>query len=89
MLGWDMVAADEKDFSLAAFLSLMESGEDPPVITRSIFDRSGSFRAYELHRSLMRDKAGRPAGMRMAGVDVTEKARALEEARRARQWLER
>jgi hypothetical protein len=36
------MAVDEKDRSSAAFLSHMESVEDPPVITRSIFDRSGS-----------------------------------------------
>ena len=82
------MAVDEKDRSSAAFLSHMESGEDPPVMTRSIFDRSGSFRTYEFHRSLMRDAMGKPAGMRMVCVDVTETARALEEARRAQQWLE-
>jgi PAS domain S-box-containing protein len=86
--GWELMAVDEKDRSSAAFLSYMESGEDPPVITRSIFDRSGSFRTYQLHRSLMRDAEEKPAGMRMVCVDVTETARALEEARRARQWLE-
>ena len=86
--GWDLMAVDEKDRSSAAFLSHMESGEDPPVMIRSIFDRSGSFRTYEFHRSLMRDAAGRPAGMRMVFVDVTETTRALEELRRAKQWLE-
>ena len=85
--GWDLMAVDEKDRSSAAFLSLMESGEDPPVITRSIFDRSGSFRTYEFHRSLLHDAMGKPAGMRMVCVDVTEKARALEEARSAQHWL--
>ncbi len=86
--GWDLMAVDEKDRSSAAFLSHMESGDDPPVITRSIFDRSGSFRTYAFHRSLMHDAGGRPAGMRMVCVDVTETARALDEARRAQQWLE-
>ncbi len=86
--GWDLMAVDEKDRSSAAFLSLMDSGEDPPVMTRSIFDRSGSFRTYEFHRSLLRDAKGKPAGMRMVCVDVTEKARALEKARSAQHWLE-
>jgi len=86
--GWALMAVDEKDRSSAAFLSLMESGEDPPVITRSIFDRSGSFRTYEFHRSLMRGAMGKPAGMRMVCVDVTETTRALDEARRTQQWLE-
>ena len=86
--GWDLMAVDEQDRSSAAFLSHMESGEDPPVMTHSIFDRSGSFRTYEFHRSLMRDVVGKPAGMRMVCVDVTETARALEEARSAQHWLE-
>ena len=85
---WDTMAVDEKDFSSAAFLAHMESGEEPHVATRSLFDRSGSFRTYQLHRSLIRDAAGRPAGMRIVGVDITETTKALEEARRARQWLE-
>jgi PAS domain S-box-containing protein len=86
--GWDLMAVDEQDRSSAAFLKHMESGEDPPVMTRSIFDRSGSFRTYEFHRSLLRDAMGKPAGMRMVYVDVTEKARALEEARSAQHWIE-
>ena len=82
------MAVDEKDRSSAAFLKHMESGEDPPVMTRSIFDRSGSFRTYQFHRSLMRDAVGKPAGMRMVCVDVTETARALEEARSTQHWFE-
>lgn len=86
--GWDLLAIDEKNRSTAAFLSLMASGEEPPVICRSIFDRSGKFRTYEIHRSIMRTADGKPAGVRMVFVDVTEKKTALEEAQRACQWLE-
>ena len=76
------MAVDEQDRSSAAFLSLMESGEDPPVMTHSIFDRSGSFRTYEFHRSLIRDVVGKPVGMRMICVDVTETARARKRRER-------
>ncbi len=86
--GWDLMAFDEKVFSRAAFSAQMQSGMQPPVITRSIFDRSGSFHAYQLHRSLIRDAAGNPSGMSMVAVDVTEMTETLDEARRARQWLE-
>jgi PAS domain S-box-containing protein len=65
----------------------MASGDDPPVITRSLFGRSGSFRTYEMHRSLMRDADGNPSGMRVIFVDVTDSKSALEEARRTAQWL--
>jgi len=86
--GWDLMAIDEKDRSSAAFHSLMASDEEPPVIRRSIFDRSGRFRTYEMHRTMIRTSAGKPAGMRMLCVDVTESKNALEEAQRTCQWLE-
>jgi PAS domain S-box-containing protein len=86
--GWDLMAADEKVVSHAAFSAQMQSGMPPPIITRNIFDRSGSFRTYQLHRSLISDTGGRPCGMSMIAVDVTEMTAALDEARRARQWLE-
>jgi PAS domain S-box-containing protein len=86
--GWDLLAIDEKNRSTAAFLSLMATGEEPPVICRSIFDRSGRFRTYEIYRSIIRSPRGRPAGMRMIFIDVTERKNALEEAQRACQWLE-
>jgi PAS domain S-box-containing protein len=85
---WDLLAIDEKDRSAAAFISLMTSGGEPPVICRSIFDRSGRFRTYEIHRTMIRKSDGRPAGMRMLFMDVTESKNAQEEALRACQWLE-
>jgi PAS domain S-box-containing protein len=86
--GWDLLAIDEKNRSTAAFLSLMTSGEEPPAICRSIFDRSGKFRTYEIHRSMIRTAGGKPAGVRMIFMDVTESKNALEEAQRTLQWLE-
>ena len=78
-LGWNLIAVDEKDLSSASFLSLMESGEDPPIVARSIFDRSGTFRTYQLHRRLIRNSRKKPVGMRVIGVDVTETAKALDD----------
>lgn len=86
--GWDSLAIDEKDRSSAAFHALMISGEEPPVIHRSIFDRSGKFRIYEMHRRLIRNGRKKAAGIRMICIDVTEAKRDLEDAQRARQWLE-
>jgi PAS domain S-box-containing protein len=85
---WDLLAIDEKNRSTAAFLSLMASGEEPPVVCRSIFDCSGKFRTYEIHRSMIRKSSGRPVGMRMIFMDVTESKHALEEAQRTCEWLE-
>jgi PAS domain S-box-containing protein len=86
--GWDLVAIDEKDRSSAAFHALMVSGEEPPVIHHAIFDRSGKFRTYEMHRRLIRNGKKKAAGIRMICIDVTETKRDLEEAQRAQQWLE-
>jgi PAS domain S-box-containing protein len=85
---WDFVAGDEQEASFAAYASLMKSGEDPPVIRRALFDRSGRYRTYEIHRSLVRGHGGEPCGVRMVGIDVTETLRAAEAANQARRWLE-
>ncbi len=87
-MAWELMATDEKDRSFAAYVSLMESGEQPATEYRSLYDRTGEFRAYQMHRTLIRDAEGRPAGMRMIFVNDTETKRALDEARRARMWLE-
>jgi PAS domain S-box-containing protein len=84
---WDLMAMDERDFSAAAFLSAMASGDDPPEIVRSLFDRSGTFRTYRIFRGLIRDLTGRPTGMRMICVDVSDARKALGDARRSAQWL--
>ena len=83
-MAWELIASDEMEQSCAAYLSLMESGVDPPRVLRHFYTRSGEYRTYELHRSLIRDAEGRPAGMRMLCVDVTQAQRVLEEAQRAR-----
>jgi PAS domain S-box-containing protein len=88
LTGWDLMAVDEKDSSHADFQAYMQSNDDPPVTSRSLFDRSGKFRTYRLYRNLMRDANGKPCGMRIVCVDVTEVTRNLEETRIARRWLE-
>ncbi len=85
---WDLMAIDEKDPSFATFMAHLHSGDDLPVVSRSLFDRSGAFRTYELHPSLMRSAEGKPIGLRVTYVDVSESKKALDEARRELQWLE-
>jgi PAS domain S-box-containing protein len=85
---WDFMPAAEKESSRAAFFKIMESAEIPPPARRTIYTSGGDFRTFELHRSLMLDAEGRPAGIRMISFDVTETEAAHEEASQARQWLE-
>ena len=81
-LAWDFMAPDEKDPSYASFCSALESDEEPSAVRRSLYDHSGHFRIYELHRNLVRDDNGKPIGMRMLCVDVTKTSKAYEETHR-------
>lgn len=85
---WDFMLAREKETSHNSYLALMESGNEPAPVYRTLYDRTGKYRIYELHRKLMRDGEGRPSGIRMICVDVTESKKDLEEEHRARMWLE-
>jgi PAS domain S-box-containing protein len=85
---WELMAIDEKETSSEAYRSLMESGGDPPVVRRTMYVRSGEFRTFELHRNYIRDAEGKPTGMRLVGIDVTDSLRVLEEAQRMRNWLQ-
>lgn len=85
---WDLVAPDEKDPSFASYCSALESGEEPQAVLRSLCDRTGQFRTYQIHRGLVRDAEGNAAGMRMLCVDVSEAKKELEDARRKSLWLE-
>ena len=85
---WNIMAADETEMSRAAFFKIMASGENPSPIRRSFYTCTGEFRTFELHRSLIRDAQGRPAGIRTVSFDVTEAQIAHEETQQARQWLE-
>lgn len=85
---WDLLPVDEKELSRDSLLAMIRSGEDPPVIRRSIYTRTGEYRANDVHRNLVRDGQGRTVGIRCAFVDVTETQIALDEAQRACAWME-
>jgi PAS domain S-box-containing protein len=85
---WTLVAPDQQQMSHDSFCALMENGGDPPTIRRAIYTPNGGFRTYELHRSMVHDAEGRPAGLRMLLFDITEQIIELEWEKRARLWLE-
>jgi PAS domain S-box-containing protein len=87
-VAWKLMPAEEQEMSRASFTKALETGEDPPVARRSLFTASGHYRVHEVHRNVIRDDSGKPAGMRVVTVDVTDAHREFEEARRARVWLE-
>ncbi len=85
---WQQMPPDEQEKSSAGFFLFMETGENPPVVRRSLYTSAGAFRTHEVHRSLIRDAQGKPNGMRAVTLDITEAHIAYEEARNARLWLE-
>ena len=87
-LAWELMPTEEQDRSYAVFMTAIETGVNPPVARRSLYDSSGNFRVYDLYRNLIRDPQGKPVGMRVVSVDVTEAHKAHSEADQARQWLE-
>lgn len=87
MIAWELTPVKYQEASRAAYLSFMQSGDEPPVVRRSIFTNTGEFRNYDIYRSLIRDAHGQPAGMRMVGVEVTEMKNKLDEAQERSLWL--
>jgi PAS domain S-box-containing protein len=85
---WNLMPAAEKEPSRAAYFKTIESGETPKPIRRTVYTSAGAYRTFELHRSLICDAGGKPAGVRMVTFDVTEAQLANEETHQARLWLE-
>ncbi len=87
-LAWELMPTEEQELSAASFVTAMVTGEDPPPARRSIYSSCDAFRVYDLHRNLIREADGKPVGMRVVTVDVTEAVTAQQEAEKSRQWLE-
>ena len=85
---WDFLPRDEAAESRAAFLQLVQSGDDPPVVRRSIYTSAGEYRTHEVRRRLLRNADGVIYGMNSVTVDVSDVVAAHNESRRAKLWLE-
>lgn len=85
---WEFLPSDEAAKSRAEFFDLIRSGEDPPVIRRSLYNSRGGFRTHELHRRLMRDADGAVIGISSVAFDVSQTEATYREARQTKLWLE-
>jgi PAS domain S-box-containing protein len=85
---WEFVPRDEAARDRAEFMHVIETGDDPPVIRRSLYTSRGEYRVHEIHRRMMRDSDGTPLGLCCVFFDVTEMDAALGEAKQARMWVE-
>lgn len=84
---WDLVAADQIELSRNAFMDIIESGKEPPVIQRALYTQNGEYRTYEMFRSLMRDAQGKSTGLRYVYVDITKSQSVCEEAQQTHQFM--
>ena len=84
---WEFSPDGHADADREGFLATMSSGEMPPIVHRTLYSK-GEFRAYDLHRTLIRNAAGQPVGLRAVTFDVTEAQIAHDAAHKARMWLE-
>jgi len=85
---WEFVPRDEVARDRIEFTRILESGEDPPVVRRSLYISGVGYRTHEIHRRMMRDADGKPAGLSCVTFDVSELEAANQESKRARLWLE-
>jgi len=85
---WEFLPRDEAIKSRAEFFDLIRSGEDPPVIRRSLYNSRGGFRTHEMHRKLMRDATGAVIGVSSVAFDISQMDAAYREARQTKLWLE-
>ncbi len=84
---WEFLPNTEAARSRTDFFHAMESGEDPPVVRRSLFSANGEFCTHELHRRMLRDSDGTAIGMCIASFDVSEAEALHQQTRRAQLWL--
>ena len=85
---WEFIPPDEAVKSRADFFDMIRSGEDPPVIRRSLYNARGGYRIHEVHRRLMRDADGATVGVSCVSFDVSQMDAAYREARQTKLWLE-
>lgn len=86
---FSFLAGCDREPSIQSFAAMLESPDlEPQIVVRYLYDRSRKYSAYQLHRTVMRDAAGNPTGMRIAAVNVSEATEAREESRRRGLWME-
>ena len=85
---WQFIPSDEAAKSRADFFDMIRSGEDPPIIRRSLYNARGGYRVHEVHRRLMRDADGAIVGVGCVSFDISQMDAAYRDARQTKLWLE-
>jgi PAS domain S-box-containing protein len=86
---FSFMAGSERETGFQSFVAALESRpEEPAVVVRYLYDSSGRYSPYQLHRSVILDDAGNPAGMRIVAINISEITSAVEELSQRNLWLE-
>ena len=85
---WEFIPLDEAARSRVDFFDMIRSGENPPIIRRSLYNARGGYRIHEVHRRLMRDADGATVGVSCVSFDISQMDAAHREARQTKLWLE-
>ena len=92
MLGrciWEFMAPEERDKSREVVRRMVTSGQAEPPFERQYTRRDGAALVLEVHPKLIRDAAGRIAGIRSFTFDITERKRAERALQQRAQELAR
>jgi PAS domain S-box-containing protein len=85
---WEYMAADQIATSRESFLQARTSRDGLSPVRRSIYVKSGAYRTFDLYRSYVRDRNGKPTGIRHFAAEVSQTIEEHDKAVRARAWLE-
>jgi len=75
----EFVAPDEREVSRGALRRKLAGEVPPEAFERTYVRRDGRRRLVEIHEALIRDDQGKPAGMRSAILDISERRQAERE----------
>jgi PAS domain S-box-containing protein len=84
---WELMPPLEREASRRAFETLMQTGDEPSIILRSIYTKR-EYRVQEIHRKLILGDDGKPVGVRSVTFDVTEMETARKTAQQSKDWME-
>jgi PAS domain S-box-containing protein len=86
---WELMPVKYQAASRTGYACTMQSGKTPPVERQTHYTRAGEFRSYDVYHTVIRGAEGRPIGMRILSVDVTEAKNKFDEAVQKAFYLER
>ncbi|HYM09876.1 MAG TPA: two-component regulator propeller domain-containing protein [Bryobacterales bacterium] len=85
---WEFVAPEQREIARQAVLEKVSGRRALAPFQREYVRSDGARLTLEIYENLIRDAAGAIAGVRTAMLDITDRQRAEEELRRAKEFAE-